>query len=66
MMQNEQLFPHELSPATARPEPSETEMEAYSAQIDSFIPRSPLFWLDYARLNVRRKVFELKVMSRQY
>ena len=65
----EQFAPHQLSPATThleQPEPSEAEIEAYSTQVDSFIPRTPLFWLDYARLNVRRKVYELKVVSRQY
>jgi hypothetical protein len=66
IMQTEQLAPRQLSPATTQPEPSESEIEAYSAQVDSFIPRSPLFWLDYARLNVRRKVFELKVVSQQH
>ena len=69
IMHTEQLVPHSLSPATRhldQPEPSEAEIEACSAQVDSFVPRSPLFWLDYARWNVRRRVFELKVVSQQH
>lgn len=66
MMHAEHFAPHQMPPMAAQPEPSETEIEAFTAQIDAHLPRNPIFWLDYARLNVRRKVYELKIVSREY
>jgi hypothetical protein len=62
----QQLDSHPPSSGPNGPQMSDAELEAYSPQIDSFLPRSPLFWLDYARLNVRRKVYELKVVNQEY
>jgi|GEM_PF-4029170 len=62
----QQLDSHPLLPGPTVPQMSESELKAYSPQIDSFLPRSPLFWLNYARLNVRRKVCELKVVNQEY
>jgi hypothetical protein len=55
MLNNEQYSLHKTLPVIARQasvELSEAEIQANSGETDTSTPRTPIFWLDYARVKV--------------